>query len=58
MTGFEYALGWMKKFPNVSVPIYGTLVANIVFVEEFATPATIRAISDGFVRRLEAAIEN
>lgn len=55
VTGFEYALGWMKKFPNVSVSVYdGTLVANIVYVEEFAAPATIRAISDGFVRRLDS----
>jgi len=55
VTGFEYALGWMKKFPNVSVSVYdGTLIANIVYVEEFATPATIRAISDGFVRRLDS----
>lgn len=53
VTGFEYALGWIKKFPNVSVSVYdGTLIANIVYVEEFAAPATIRAISDGFVRRL------
>lgn len=54
--GFEYALGWMKNFPNVSVSVYdGTLVANIVYVEEFATPTTIRAISDGFLRRLGSA---
>lgn len=55
VTGFEYALGWMKKFPNVSVSVYdGTLIANIVYVEEFATPTTIRAVSDGFVRRLDS----
>jgi hypothetical protein len=49
-------LGWIKRFPNVSVSVYdGTLIANIVYVEEFATPATIRAISDGFVRRLDSA---
>lgn len=55
VTGFEYALGWMKKFPNVSVSVYdGTLIANIVYVEEFANPTTIRAISDGFVRRLDS----
>ncbi|MFG1279448.1 phthiocerol/phthiodiolone dimycocerosyl transferase family protein [Xanthobacter autotrophicus] len=55
VTGFEYALGWMKKFPNVSVSVYnGMLIANIVYVEEFATPTTIRAISDGFVRRLDS----
>ncbi|TCT03614.1 phthiocerol/phthiodiolone dimycocerosyl transferase family protein [Aquabacter spiritensis] len=53
VTGFEYALGWMKKFPNASVSVYdGQLIANIVYVEEFASPATIRAISGGFVRRL------
>lgn len=58
VTGFEYALGWMKKFPNVSVSVYdGTLIANIVYVEAFATPATIRAISDGFVRRLDSVCE-
>lgn len=58
VTGFEYALGWMKKFPNVSVSVYdGTLIANIVYVEEFATPTTIRAISDGFLRRLDSVYE-
>jgi hypothetical protein len=55
VTGFEYALGWLKKFPNVSVSVYGgTLIANIVYVEEFADPAIMRVISDGFVRRLES----
>ncbi len=55
VTSFEYALGWMKKFPNVSVSVYdGTLIANIVYVEEFATPTTIHAIADGFVRRLDS----
>lgn len=55
VTGFEYALGWMKKFPNVSVSVYdGSLIANIVYVEEFATPTTIRAIADSFVRRLDS----
>lgn len=58
VTGFEYALGWMKKFPNVSVSVYdGTLIANIVYVEEFATPTMIRAISDGFLRRLDSVYE-
>ena len=52
-TGFEYALGWLKKFPNVSVSVNdGTLIANIVYVEEFADPAVMRSISDRFVRRL------
>ncbi|MFG1379156.1 hypothetical protein [Xanthobacter autotrophicus] len=55
VTGFEYALGWLKRFPNVSVSVYdGMLIANIVYVEEFATPITIRTISEGFVRRLES----
>jgi hypothetical protein len=33
VTGFEYALGWSKKFPNVSVSVSvyeGKLIANIV----------------------------
>jgi hypothetical protein len=39
VTGFEYALGWLKKFPNVSVAVYGgTLIANLVYVEDFADP--------------------
>lgn len=56
VTGFEYALGWLKTFPNVSVSIFdGMLVANTVYVEEFADPAIMRAISDGVVARLAAA---
>jgi len=57
VTDFEYALGWMKTFPNVSVSVYdGTLIANIVYVEEFAAPAMIRAVSDGFVRMLDSVV--
>jgi hypothetical protein len=57
--GFEYALGWLKKFPNVSVSVYdGTLVATIVYVEEFADPVTMRAIAEGFVNRLASACGN
>jgi len=53
VTGFEYALGWLKKFPNVSVSVYdGTLIANIVYVEEFVDPAMMRSISESFVRML------
>jgi hypothetical protein len=53
VNGFEYALGWLKKFPNVSVSVYdGTLIANIVYVEEFIDPAIMRTISEGFVKWL------
>ncbi len=39
VTGFEYALGWLKRFPNVSVTAYeGRLIANIVYVEDFCDP--------------------
>jgi hypothetical protein len=56
VTGFEYACGWLKRFPNVSVSVYdGTLIANTVYVEEFADPATMRAISEGVLKRLAAA---
>jgi phthiocerol/phthiodiolone dimycocerosyl transferase-like enzyme len=56
VTGFEYALGWLKRFPNVSVSIYdGTLIANTVYVDEFAEPAIMRAISNGVVERLLSA---
>lgn len=55
VTGFEYALGWLKKFPNVSVSVYdGRLIANVVYVEEFADPGVMRAISEGFVGRLDS----
>ena len=56
VTGFEYACGWLKKFPNVSVSVYdGTLIANTVYVEEFADPAIMRAISEGVLKRLLSA---
>lgn len=59
VTGFEYALGWLKKFPNVSVSIYdGTMVVNIVYVEEFANPSVMRAISESFVSRLASACQS
>jgi len=51
--GFEYACGWMKRFPNVSVSVFdGKLVSNTVYVEEFVDPAIMRAISAGTVERL------
>jgi hypothetical protein len=54
--GFEYALGWLKKFPNVSVSVYdGTLIANIVYVEEFVDPVTMRAIAERVVNRIASA---
>lgn len=56
VTGFEYALGWLKRFPNVSVSIFdGTLVANAVYVEDFVDPAIMRAISENTASRLIAA---
>ena len=58
VTGFEYACGWLKRFPNVSVSVFdGTLVANSVYVEEFVDPAMMRAISESAVRRLIAACQ-
>lgn len=55
VTGFEYALGWLKKYPNVSVSIYeGRLVATIVYVEEFIDPAVIRTTAGRFVELLVA----
>jgi hypothetical protein len=59
VTGFEYALGWLKKFPNVSVSVYdGMLIANIVYVEEFVDPVTMRAISESVVKRLTSACQS
>jgi hypothetical protein len=58
VSGFEYALGWQKKFPNVSVSVYnGTLVANIVYVEEFIDPEIIRSIAIGFAELLASACD-
>ncbi len=59
VTGFEYALGWLKKFPNISVSVYdGTLIANIVYVEEFVDPVMMRTISESFVKRLTSACQS
>lgn len=56
VTGFEYALGWLKKYPNVSVSIYeGRLVATIVYVEEFIDPAVIRTMAKEFAKLLISA---
>lgn len=56
VTGFEYACGWLKRFPNVSVSVYdGTLIANTVYVEEFADPQLMRAISEDVLKRLVSA---
>jgi hypothetical protein len=54
VTGFDYACG-LKNFPNVSVAIFdGSLVANTVYTEEFIAPATMRAISERAVKRLDS----
>jgi hypothetical protein len=56
VTGFEYALGWSKKFPNVSVSVYGgTLIANIVYVPEFIEPSIMRMVCGSFVKILASA---
>lgn len=55
--GFEYALGWLKKFPNMSVSIFeGRLIANTVYVEEFVAPehmARLSALTLDHLRRCE-----
>lgn len=57
VTGFEYACGWLKKFPNVSVSVFdGRLIANTVYVEQFVDPTIMRAISERVVDRLVSAI--
>jgi hypothetical protein len=56
VTGFEYAAGWLKRFPNVSVSVFGgALTANIVYVEDFVDPATMQAICETTARRLVSA---
>jgi hypothetical protein len=58
VTGFEYATGWLKRFPNVSVTVYnGTLIANTVYVEEFVDPTVMRAISKAAVEGLVSACQ-
>ncbi|WP_109481250.1 hypothetical protein [Paraburkholderia sp. C35] len=58
VTGFEYACGWLKTFPNVSVSVYdGVLVANTVYVEEFIEPAIMRTLSERAVSRLMSACQ-
>lgn len=56
VTGFEYALGWMKRYPNVSVTAFeGKLIANIVYVEAFCDPAVMRDIAEAVERILSLA---
>jgi hypothetical protein len=58
VTGFEYACGWLKKFPNASVSVFdGTLIANTVYVEQFVDPAIMREISERVVDRLVSACQ-
>ncbi len=46
-TGFEYATGWMKRFPNVSISIFeGRLVATMTYVDAFIAPAVMRRLAE------------
>jgi len=53
-TGFEYAAGWMKRYPNVSITIVeGRLVATMTYVEAFIAPAVMRQLGELVVSILE-----
>jgi hypothetical protein len=55
-TGFEYAAGLMKTYPNVSITIFeGQLVATIVYAAAFLAADTIVRLADGVVAQLRAA---
>jgi hypothetical protein len=58
--GFDYATGWLKPYPNVSVTIFdGRLVANTAYVEEFTPSPVIARMAEGVLRHLrlcEAAL--
>jgi len=58
VTGFEYALGWPKRFPNTSVSVFdGRLVANTAYVEQFVAAEIMAAISRDVVKLLLDASE-
>ena len=51
--GFDYALGWAKPYPNVSVTVFeGRLVANIVYVETFIAASIIARMAETVVQTL------
>jgi hypothetical protein len=55
-TGFEYATGLMKTYPNVSITIFeGELVATIVYAEAFLAADTIARLAEGVVEQLRRA---
>ncbi len=59
VTGFEFALGWLKKFPNVSVSVFdGKLIANMVYVEEFSDPLMMRAIAENVEEILDSTCQS
>jgi hypothetical protein len=52
-TGFEYATGWMKRYPNVSITIFeGRLVATMTYVEAFIAPPVMRRLAELVVQVL------
>ncbi len=56
VAGFEYATGWRKRYPNVSVTIHqGRLVATLTYIPEIISPETMTRLSAGVVAHLDAA---
>jgi hypothetical protein len=56
--GFDYATGWLKPYPNVSVTIFdGRLVANTAYVEEFTPSPVIARMAEGVLRHLRLCEE-
>jgi hypothetical protein len=51
--GFDYATGWLKPYPNVSVTIYeGRLVANTAYIEAYTPSPLIARMAEGVLRHL------
>jgi hypothetical protein len=56
-TGFEYATGVRKRYPNISITIFeGRLVATATYIEAFIAPEVMRRLADLVVRALEDCV--
>jgi hypothetical protein len=55
-TGFEYATGWLKTYPNTSISIFnGKLVAATAYRSDLVTPETMARLSELVRERLQLA---
>jgi hypothetical protein len=56
-TGFEYATGLRKRYPNVSITIFeGRMVATATYIEAFIAPEVMQQLAELVVAQLETCV--